>query len=263
MFDVTLINLAADARSVTDSLAPVSKSGLTDEELKSLLQSFCEVDPVENAVSAPEIRVRSGPESYLLRTGQKKLMLFDVAHRELPALVLTLEEAMAELDGSARAARDASLARRLLAEMPELPVLPLPVHPEAVASKPRLIALGAAAFVLLGAIIYLQMEKSPGTVPAQFHAVEPAESASLQSSLTGVYMTGNQPGQHGIVFITADDLKLFELSARCAPPVVHASGKFVRVGSQLAVATDQPGGLIEITDQDTLVYCGEFYRRIP
>jgi hypothetical protein len=99
--------------------------------------------------------------------------------------------------------------------------------------------------------------------PALFHPLAPAESAELQLSLPGVYMTGNQPGQHGIVFLTNGELKLFELSARTAPRLVYASGKLGRAGTQLAVATDQPGGSIMVTDRDTLVYCGEVYRRIP
>jgi len=76
-------------------------------------------------------------------------------------------------------------------------------------------------------------------------------------------MTGNQPGQHGIVFISPGEVKLFELMALTAPRVVHASGKLGRVGTKLILATDQPGGAIEIANHDTLVYGGEVYRRIP
>lgn len=263
MYDVSLINLSADARSAAESLVPIERSGLTDAELRTLLQSLSEIDAVENAVAAPEIRVKVRNESYLIRTEQQRLMLYDVAHRELPAFVLTLDEIMAELDGSAPAGRNASVPQHALVGFGEPSVPALPAHPVVPASKPRLITLGAVAFVLLGVIGWLQLGKSPVSTPALFHPVEPAESAELQSTLTGVYMTGNQPGQHGIVFVTAGELKLFELSAVTAPRVVYASGELGRVGTQLALATDQPGGLIEISDHDTLVFCGEVYRRIP
>jgi hypothetical protein len=263
MYDVSLINLTADARSAADSLVNIERSGLTGEELKILLQSFSEVDAVENAVAAPEIRVKVRGESYLIRTGQKKLMLYDVLHRELPALVLTLEEALAELDGSASATRNASAPRPPGAEFGESPAPPLPVHPVETAHRPRVITMAAVVFILFGAMIYLQRENGAVAAPASFHPVPPDESAALQSSLTGVYMTGNQPGHHGIVFINAREIKLFELSGATAPRVVYASGELGRVGSQLALATDQPGGLIEVSDHDTLVYCGEAYRRIP
>ncbi len=174
---------------------------------------------------------------------------------------LALDEIMAELDGSALAARTASAVQSPAAGPATVSAPPFPSAPGMASSVPRLIVMGLVACLFLGAII--RLKKGEGDIPVLFRPVAPAEVAELQSSLAGVYMTGNQPGQHGIVFIAADDLKLFELSALGAPRVVYASGKLGRVGRQLALATDQPGGLIEVTDRDTLVYCGEIYRRVP
>jgi len=262
MYDVSLTNLAADASSVATSFGRIERPGLTEPEVKTLLESFCEIDPVENAVTAPEIRIRVRSERYLVCLGRKKLLLYDTAHREQPALVLTMEAIMAELNGSAQAARDATVHQHELAagEAAALSSLPVPVR---AAPTPRLIALGAAAFVLLGAIAYLQLGRREARLPAMFHALRQAESAELQPTLTGVYLTGNQPGQHGIAFLTAGEFKLIELTARTAPKVVRASGQLGRVGSQLVLATDQPGGLVEITGHGTLIYCGEVYRRVP
>ncbi|MBI2498293.1 MAG: hypothetical protein HYV75_10420 [Opitutae bacterium] len=261
MYNVSLVNLAADARTAADSLATVERPGLTDAELRALLRSFSGIDAVENAVAAPEIRVKVRNESYLIRTGQKRLLLYDVVHRELPALVLTLDEIMAELDGSALAARTASAVQSPTTGPTAVSAPPFPSAPGTANSAPRLIVMGLVACLLVGANIWLK--KGGRNIPVLFRPVAPAEAAELQSSLAGVYMTGNQPGQHGIVFIGADDLKLFELSALGAPRVVYASGKLGRIGRQLALATDQPGGVIEVTDRDTLTYCGEVYRRVP
>ena len=263
MYDVVLCKLAADAHSAADSFARTERNGLTESELRVLLESFCGIDAVQNVVAIPEIQVKTGNESFLIRTGQKKLLLYDAVHRELPALVLSVDETMAELDGVALAARNTSIHQHE-ADARAATTAPLPpAPPVVVASKPRLIALGVAAGALLGAIIYLQMAQRSAGLPALFQAVQPAESAGLQAALTGVYMTGNQPGQHGIVFISPGEVKLFELMALTAPRVVHASGKLGRVGTKLILATDQPGGAIEIANHDTLVYGGEVYRRIP
>jgi hypothetical protein len=189
-------------------------------------------------------------------------MLYDVVHRELPALVLTVDDVMAELDGSAQATRSSAVAPFPPGATGDPAAPDLPVYPTATASRPRLLIMGAVALVLLGATAYLRQGPGPAA-PAQFKPVGSAESAELQASLTGVYLTGNQPGHHGIVFISARELKLFELGAVSAPRTVHASSELGRVGPQLVLATDQPGGLIEVTDHDTLVYCGEVYRRIP
>ena len=258
MYDVTLHNLAADARTAADSFARIEFPALTAPELQALLESFCEIDAVENAVAAPEIRIKVRNERYVICTGEKHLMLYDAAHRELPALVLTVGGVMAELDGSAQAARNTSVHEHQLAAAEQESAAPVPR-----ASRPRLLTLGATAGALLGAIIALRMGSRTVVIPGTFHALKSAEVAELEPALVGVYLTGNQPGQHGLVFNRADELKLFELTARSAPQMVGASGEWGRIGPRLVLATNQPGGLIEITGKDTLVYCGEVYRRIP
>ncbi len=264
MYSISLVNLAADARSAADSLVSIEQTGLTEAEMRSLLQSFSEIDAVENAVAAPEIRVKVRNESYLIRTEQKRLMLYDVVHRELPALVLTLDEIMAELNGSAQAARSAAVPLQGSAALEEpASAHALPVYPVATASKPRLIALGAVALVLLGAIIHLTRSSANDDLPVGFVPVESTELAGLQASLTGVYLTGNEPGQHGIVVTGPDELKLFELGTVEAPRVVYASYTLGRMDSKLCLATDQPGGVIEVSTGGNLTYCGEIYRRIP
>ncbi len=262
-YHVSLLNLDANMRPAAGSLATIERPEISESDLRTLLLTFCEIDAVENAVAEPEIRVRVRNESYRILTGQKKLMFYDAIRRELPALVLTVEEAMAELNGSAPAARNAAVLQYSEVAPGETVTQPAPVYPVEKASKPRLVVLGAMAVALLCAMVYVQPGKDRTNAPASFHPITPAEAAELQTSLTGVYMTGNQPGQHGIVFNTAADLKLFELGALAAPRVVYASGMLGRTGSHLALATDQPGGLIKVTDHDTLTYCGEIYRRIP
>jgi len=262
MYDVTLTNLAADAHSAAESFGRIARPGLTEPEVKTLLESFCEIDPVENAVTAPEIWIKVRNERYRICLGQKKLMLYDTAHRELPGLVFTLEGIMAELNGSAQAARDESVHQHELTSAAATAQLS-PRHSVGPAGRSRLIALGAAACILLGALGYLQLGPREARFPATFRALKSEESAALQPALTGVYLTGNRPGQHGIAFLTAGEFKLIELTALTAPRVVRASGRLGRVGSQLVLATDQPGGLVEITGHGTLIYCGEVYRRVP
>jgi hypothetical protein len=263
MYDVVLTRLAPDAHSAADSFARTERDGLTDSDLRILLGSFCAIAAVENAVAAPEIQVKTGRQTFMIRTGQKKLMLYDAVHRELPAFVVGVDEAMAELDGSAPAGRDASVHQHAADARTQAAARLPPVRPGAVASKPRLVAMGAAACALLGLLIFWRMEQRPAGLPAGFQAIQPAESAGLQAALVGVYLTGNQPGQHGIVFISTGDVKLFELMALAPPRIVYASGRLGRVGTKLVLATDQPGGAIEITNRNALIYGGAVYRRIP
>jgi hypothetical protein len=263
MYNVSLINLTADARSAGESLESLERPGLTTEALRALLQNFRELDAIENAVAAPEIRVRVRHERYVIRTGEKRLMLHDALQPELPAHVLTLDEMMAELDGTAAAGRRALAEQKTLAAAEAILPLPPPPRIARPASKPLLLALGAMALVLLGGIIFLHLDQGPASGPVPFVPVAATEAGELRPKLTGVYLTGNQPGHHGIVFISEREVKLFELNAVTAPSLVYASVILGRSGAKLVMATDQPGGVIEVVDQNTLTYCGENYRRVP
>ena len=264
MYNVTLINLSADARTAAANGGGNSeRSGVSPDELRVLLENFCELDAVQNVTADPEIRIQTRHENYLVRTGQKKLFLYDVLNREAPAQVLTPAQVIAELDGSAMAAR--SSAPFLFASMaadaePELTAV---APPRAELNLPRVIAMTAVAAVLLGAIIYLRASDNPSITSVHLTPVEPTELEGLRAALAGVYMTGSQPGQHGIVLTTTGELKIFEVNALAAPGVVYAKGEPGRSGPKLFLATNQPGGLIEVVDNDALIYCGETYRRIP
>jgi hypothetical protein len=264
MYHVILINLAPDARTFVP-LGHVEHRAIGAADLTALLRNFCEVDPVENTAADAEIRVQVRSESYLIRTEQTKLILYDAHRRDLPAQIFTVEQVMAELDGSAAALRTkAILAARIEAGMAETaaPVV-LPPRPEVVASKPRLIALAVVAALELAAIVILAGPFGGDERPAGFVRVDAAERTALEGRLAGVYLTGNEPGQHGIVVTGSGELKLFELGAVEAPRVVYAAYRLGRIGPLLCLATDQPGGVIEVTDDGSLLYGGEVYLRIP
>jgi hypothetical protein len=164
MYNVTLINLAADARSTAVDLERIERPEVSDEELRRLLQNFCEINAVENAAADPEIRVQVRQESYLIRAGQGKLVLYDVLNRELPGHPLTVAEVMAELDGTAIAARAAPILEPAQAGPEGGAALEVAVAPPAARLSPlRLIALAAVACVLLGGHILLR--KPPGCKP--------------------------------------------------------------------------------------------------
>jgi len=263
LYHVILINLAPDARSFA-ALSHIERRDVTTEELLLLLRNFCEVDPVENTSADAEIRVQVRRESYLLRTEQKKLILYDVHHRDLPAQMFTLEEVMAELDGTAAATRNQSVQVARAGFEPVGETLPVPeLAPPAVASKPRLIVLSFTAVVLLAGIILLAGPFGRDVRPEGFVPLEPAERGGLEAKLAGVYLTGNEPGQHGIVVTSPRELKLFELGAVEAPRVVYVAYQLGRLDGKLCLATDQPGGVIEVTARGGLSYCGEIYQRIP
>jgi len=265
MYTVTLIHLSEDARSAGADLERIVRPDMSHEGLLRTLENFCTIDPLENARTDPEIRVQVRQESYLLHTANRKLLLYDVHNRNLAGFPMTVPEAIAEIDGTAMTARYTTVLKSSLARPPapaqEAP--PPAAPPAGRLNLPRLIVLACTACALGGALVHLRLPSGTDGPPAAFHRVRSSEAAGLQAALVGVYMTGTKPGEHGMVLTATGELRLFELRGAEPPRVVRATARLGRVGKTLCLATDQPGGLVEITDPGTFVYCGDAYRRIP
>jgi hypothetical protein len=268
MFHVTLLNLAPDARSTTEGGGPVELGQLSAEELTALLNVFTELDAVENMKVDPEIRVQSRRDRYTIRTGQKKLFLYDARRPSDPAHVLNAAEIIAELDGSAVAKRTAppfslqpstdgeSTSTGFVSQGERAP-------PPVVEGRPWPFALLGLVLLLGGYIAYTEFAGNDGGSAPALTPLPSSERLTEDSDLTAVFMTGSEPGQHGIVILGDGKLKLFQVCAQSAPRIVHGTYRLGRLEAKICLTTDQPGGLIKVVDRDTLDYAGEVYRRIP
>jgi len=264
MFDVTLVNLASDARSASADRGSSDLGTLTADELTALLENFRELDPVQNLEADPQIAIATRREKHVIRTGQKKLFLYNTRHRDEPAQTLTATGIIAELDGTAAAARTVS---SLPSDLPPVEETSAPVTAIGPADVPALrwrLALAAIACALAGYIVYSMFGAAGGNARSPLSRIaDPTELATDRASLVGVYLTGSEPGQHGIVVLADDTLKLFQINAQVAPSMIYGTYRLGRRGAALGLATDQPGGVIDVLDRDNLVFCGETYKRIP
>jgi hypothetical protein len=264
MFDVTLVNLASDARSASTDRGSSDLGTLTADELSALLENFRELDPVQNLEADPQIAVVTRREKHVIRTGQKKLFFYNARHLDEPAQTLTATGIIAELDGTAAVARTVSSLPPDLPRVEETSVAVTAVAPAEVPSLRWRLALAAIACALAGYIVYSMFRVAGGIAPSPLRPIaDPTELAADRASLVGVYLTGSEPGQHGIAVLADDTLKLFQINAQVAPSMIYGTYRLGRRGAALGLATDQPGGVIDVRDHDTLVYCGETYKRIP
>ena len=268
MFNVTLVNLSADAREAVDSGGNIDLGALRTEELTGLLRVFTELDALENTKVDPEIRVQSRRDRFIIRTGQGKLFLQDARKMSEPAYVLTVNEVIAELDGSAAARRTA-------------PPVPLPSTPDGtpagdgttagttltplpeIAPRPWPLALIGVVAVLGSLVAYTLYSGRENGGRTQLAELTTTERLAEDSALTGVYTTGTEPGHHGIILLGDGKLKLFQLNARAAPGVVFGTYQLGGLDAKICLATDQPGGLIKVISHESLEFCGEIYRRVP
>jgi hypothetical protein len=268
MFNVTLINLSPDARTVVPDSGPVNLGSIPADELVRLLETFAGIDELQNSKADPEIRVQVRRDRFIVRTSNQKLILQDARNLAEPAYVLSAGEIIAELDGSAAARRTA-------------PPIPLPVFsgsdrpddaPTATGTEllPPVVVEPSWPWALIGLVLllggYIGYAAWTGRAAAALPRLAPLTQAERQAEdavLTGVYTTGSAPGQHGIILLGDGKLKLYRTFAQAAPGVVYGTYRLGRLDAKLTLATDQPGGVITVRDRDTLEFCGELYRRVP
>jgi hypothetical protein len=272
MFNVTLINLTADARTTTEGGGPLDLGLVPVAELLALLDAFAELDAVENMKADPEIRIQTRKDRFIVRTGQRKLFLYDARRLSEPAYVLSSGEILAELDGTAAARRTAPPipftavrdAESAVAGFPEPGDLSgnSPPPPAAASRRGTAVLLGVA-LLLGGYIAYSEFAAAEDETSPTLAPLTQTERLAEDAALTGVYMTGSEPGQHGIVILGDGRLKLFVVNAQAAPSLVYGTYRLGRLGTSVCLATDQPGGLIKVLDRETLEFGGGSFKRIP
>ena len=267
MFHVTLRRLNATATHTDSEVDQRTLGAVASADFLALLEAFRAIDPVDNATVEPEIVAESRQGRHVVRTAGRRLMLQNLRDTEQPAVALSAEEIIAELDGSA------SVARRLATMAFTATLAPFPVAEEEPAYVPpprppeKSSTVMAVIAVAMGAALAVQLlaaRASPGahaTEPVWLTAADGAEAQ--QARLAGVYVTGTKPGQHGMIVGADGSLKIFELNAAIAPSVLVDTYRLGQLDGRLVLATSQPGGAITVTDRDTLAYCGENYRRVP
>jgi hypothetical protein len=266
MYSVVVCNLSPDARTATEGAGNTDLGSLSAAELSALLTTFAEIDAVQNMKADPEIRIQTRKDRFIVRTGQRKLFLYDARRLSEAAFVLDPGEIMGEIDGTAAAKRTlppfayANAGRdEAAATAEELKYVP----PPQLERRRWTLPLLGTALVLGGYAAYAAWTADEDEAPPALTALVGAERQSEDAALTGVYMTGSEPGHHGIALLGDGRLKLFVIHAQAAPGVVMGTYRIGRLDTKLCLATDQPGGLIKVLNRETLEYSGETYRRLP
>ena len=272
MFHVTLVNLSADARHGEPNGGPRRTVELSADALVALLEVFAEIDAHENNEADAEIRVETRRNRFIVRTAQRKLFLHNPRDLSEPAYVLTAREIIAELDGTAAEARRTTPP----VPTPEPAAVDVPASkggddgeflkalpPRPIAEPPTFPSVLAALVMLLGGyVVYTEFFAARGDPPVALAPVAAAELGAEEASLLGSYLTGPEPGRHGIVILPGGRLELFQVNARGGPSTVYGTYAKGRKNGDLVLRTDQPGGLIKVISRDTIEYCGETYQRI-
>lgn len=268
MIRVTIVRFDPDSGRAASDLPDQNAGGLAAAELVALLGRFRTLDPIENVEAEPEIVLDTGRQKFVVTTLLGRLHLIEPRKAFGTALVLSPDEVVAEIDGSAAAARNRTLAdaraqNRSPAVIATSVAPPLPTNKAPGRAMPRRIALGAAACVLATyvSISQLALRRPPPRV--DFEPIKDArQNAAYGRDLAGVYMTGNQPGDYGISVGEDGALKLFQLNAQATPSLLRDTGRIGRIDGQLALLGNLPGGPLRFKGKSSLTFSGLTFQRV-
>jgi hypothetical protein len=259
----TLINLDDQARRASPELGRTTLGELQPDSVQALLERFQSIDPIENVEADPEIILEYRQRRQIVRTGQGRLQLYDPRNLLEPALQLSPAEIIAELDGSAAAARSRAVtaaAEIAEAARAEEPLIPPPVP--ALNPAWRLTLITTAA-VLAAYLVFSLQPWTSGQPETHFEPIATEQEATLiREEIAGVYMTGNQPGSHGISLSPDGAMKIFQLNAEGVPSLIQDSYEVGRVRGILGVRAGQGGEPMMQTGRHTLSFFGESYQRL-
>jgi hypothetical protein len=265
MFRTTLVNLSPDA-ACTDTASGRNYLGeLFDHEVIALLTNFQALDSIQNIECDPEIILEMRRSKHVVRTGQSRLYLYDGRDLLAPALVLTPEEIIAEIDGSAAASRTRAPFPLPPVDSPTdenlfQPSLPPPTSPLRGIHRATLatVALGLAGYLAYPA---MSAESVPSTgQPEILTDVQQVEAE--RTRWAGVYMAGTQPGQHGISLAADGTMKLFELNAQGAPHLLQDTFRPSLIDGKLCAMGRQTNEPIYFVGPGTLRFGGETFLKI-
>jgi len=261
MIRTTFENFDPDTGKASLEIGERRLGELEKARLVELLVRFRSVDPIENVEAEPRISLETRRQKRIVTTGIGRLYVHDPRNRLAPMVVMTPEEIIGEIDGSTALERSRLLAercRKLIASRVFLPKPPPPDSPQRTRFQ---IALSLIALLLATYCLYPYFTSHRESPMAYEAITDPKLIESYSQELAGVYLTGSQPGHHGITIGVAGTLTLFQLNDRAEPSLLRDRYQFVRVDGQICLQGTLPGGLLRPLRNRTLSYAGEFYQR--
>lgn len=246
MFNVTLLNLSADARVASPRFGSSALGEIGETAFIALLESFSLLPTLQVHESEPQITVETHVGKYIVRTGQGKLFLYDARDNAEPYAELSATELAQQISGAPSAEPAAA--------------------PEAAApsrTPHRGIAIGmlAAGLCLNGYTLYSVFYiDDVNQKPAVKVITDITELAARQAAVVGRYTTGNEAGDRYIIVGADGRVRFGEISASRARPESGDTYRIGRYEEQLCLTTPD-SGVIDITGLNTLVYYRDIYRR--
>jgi hypothetical protein len=255
MFRVSTVHLSADAATADPTLAATELGEVSRDTLLTLLGRLRELDASHLVDAEPHLLVTSRAGRFIVRTGRKKLFLYDARDNVQPYAELTPEEIVALLErehvtaapwsaNEGNAPAEAAHAARRAA-------------PHTGIAATILIAGLALNGYTLYSVFYTESVNAPPLVTL---LTEPTDIVARTNSVVGTYMTGDKPGDRTIAVQADGRVNFSELGSSNVLLNNRDTYKVGKRGEKFCLSTAE-SGVIEIIDSDTLLYYRDVYKR--
>lgn len=253
VYDVTLSQLALDARAAGIEYPSAVRDGLSRKELRTLLKAAGALAPSISYPLTPELRVVTSAGNFVIQFKEGRLNLVSWASmNSRGGGATTPEQILAIITGEVMEG-DAGLAEE---------AAPVARATGKGWKRAALVVLLVAAVVAINSFTFVQAKKPPGKFLPPYRVMEPAPSERALATVAGNYETGSQPGDRRLQIARDGNVTWIKFGQGRTPAESKTfTVKAVEAAGSPALLTSRES-LIKIKDPTTLLLFGDTYVRV-
>jgi hypothetical protein len=255
MFRVSTVHLSADAATADPKLGTTELGEVSRASLRELLARLREVDESQIVDAEPHLVVTSPAGRFIVRTGRKKLFLYDARDSAQPYAELSAEEIVVLLE------RERVTRAPWPADEANPPPETAPAARRAAPHRGIAATILVAGLALNGYTLYsVFYTESVNVPPVVTLLTAPADIVARTNAVVGTYTTGDKPGDRTITVKADGSVNFSQLGST---NVLLNNSDTYKVGKRddkFCLSTVE-SGVIEIVDSDTVLYYRDVYKR--
>jgi hypothetical protein len=247
MYRVSTTHLGPDGRRASDANESVDRGDMSAAEFTTLLDAFCEIDPVENEEYDPSIVAAGRGAKLIVRTSRGRLQVYDIRDHSAPAVETTVAGLLERLDRMPE-------TRSPFGELE--PEQPAPTAPHrGIAFAMLVVGLALNGYILYSVFYVESVNKKPEVTLI----TDADEMKTREAAVAGVYATGNRTGDRIIEVVASGQVRFYEIGAKGPINDTRDTYRFGRHDGLLCLSTAE-SGVVDLVG-DTLVYYRDVYQR--
>ena len=246
MYKVSTTHLGPDGRRANAVNESVDRGDMSASELTTLLEAFCEMDPVDNEEYDPSVVAAGRGAKLIIRTSRGRLQVYDIRDHSAPGIEMSVPRILERLDR----------VPDTHAPFSEESDQPPPTAPHrGIAFAMLVVGLALNGYILYSVFYVESVNKKPDITLI----TDADEAKSREAAIAGVYATGSHTGDRVIEVDAAGQVRFYEIGAKGPINDTRDTYRFGRHDGLLCISTGE-SGVVDLVN-DTLVYYKDVYQR--